>query len=61
MACGAAFIQGTTVTFDADADGHGPSVELPHARGTEARRTLPVTLLSGVAGLVHLEARVFTA
>ena len=49
---------GTTVTFDAD--GNGPSVELPHARGTEARRTLPVTLQFGVAGLVHLEARVST-
>ncbi|MFF1278039.1 hypothetical protein ACFVZC_32370 [Streptomyces marokkonensis] len=49
---------GTTVTFDTDGD--GPSVELPQAQSTEARRTLPVTLQFGVAGLVHLEARVST-
>lgn len=47
---------GTTVAFDADGD--GPSVELPEARSAGARRTLPVTLQFGVAGLVHLEARV---
>ena len=47
---------GTTVTFGG-AD--GPRVELPRAvRVTGGQRTLPVTLQFGLAGLVHLDARV---
>ncbi|MFJ4333580.1 MULTISPECIES: hypothetical protein [unclassified Streptomyces] len=46
---------GSTVTFG---EAGGPSVELPRARGTGGQRTLPVTLQFGVAGLVHLDARV---
>ncbi|WP_254395475.1 hypothetical protein [Streptomyces sp. AC512_CC834] len=47
---------GTTVTFGGA--GGGPSVELPRARGTGGQRTLPLTLQFGVAGLVHVDARV---
>ncbi|EHN74751.1 hypothetical protein SMCF_5801 [Streptomyces coelicoflavus ZG0656] len=47
---------GTTVAFGG---GGGPSVKLPRAaRDTGGQRTLPVTLQFGVAGLVHLDARV---
>ncbi|WP_328564978.1 hypothetical protein [Streptomyces coelicoflavus] len=47
---------GTTVAFGG---GDGPSVKLPRAaRNAGGQRTLPVTLQFGVAGLVHLDARV---
>ncbi|MDI6520329.1 hypothetical protein QMA61_29555 [Streptomyces coelicoflavus] len=46
---------GTTATFGG---GDGPAVELPAARDAAGRSLLPVTLQFGVAGLVHLEARV---
>jgi hypothetical protein len=51
---GILMLAGTTVTFH-DAD---PSVELHDVRGVTARHRLPVTLQFGVAGLVHLQARV---
>lgn len=50
---GILLLSGTTVTFRS-----GPSVLLHHVRGVTARHTLPLALQFGVAGLVHLQARV---
>jgi hypothetical protein len=46
---------GTTVTFGGQ---NGPAVQLPDVNGAVAGGTLPLTLQFGVAGLVHLRARV---
>ncbi|WP_269858223.1 hypothetical protein [Streptomyces sp. RPT161] len=46
---------GTTVTFGGQG---GPSVQLPKVNGATANGTLPLTLQFGVAGLVHMSARV---
>ncbi len=46
---------GTTVTFGSQG---GPSIQLPDVNGTTSHATLPLTLQFGVAGLVHMRARV---
>jgi copper(I)-binding protein len=48
---------GTTVTFGGQ---NGPAVQLPDVNGAVAGGTLPLTLQFGVAGLVHLRARVIS-
>jgi hypothetical protein len=53
---GIAFGINTTVAFG----GSGPTVQLRAVHGTTAAHTLPLTLQFGVAGLVHLQARVAT-
>ena len=45
---------GTTVTFGGDV----PAVRFPRVDGVTAAHTLPLSLQFGVAGLVHLTARV---
>ncbi|MFJ9119196.1 hypothetical protein ACIRJO_27035 [Streptomyces sp. NPDC102394] len=52
---GILLLSGTTVTFHGKS---GPSVLLHHVHGVTAGRTLPVSLQFGVAGLIHLQARV---
>ncbi|MFF7984072.1 hypothetical protein ACFZDK_33995 [Streptomyces sp. NPDC007901] len=51
---GILLLSGTTVVFRGD----GPRVELHHVHGITSRHTLPLSLQFGVAGLVHLQARV---
>ncbi|MDF2254933.1 hypothetical protein [Streptantibioticus ferralitis] len=48
---------GTTITFGSQ---DAPSILLPKVNVGNASHTLPLTLQFGVAGLVHLQARVAT-